>query len=92
MGPLRQCAHEHSGPISRAHRDCARLQTVTARPSNGTHSIRIMIMSGFYSRMAGGKTLNDGRKEEEVALVVVVLVAVELRLGGSIERAVDVRV
>ncbi|MFN9902083.1 MAG: hypothetical protein ACK55Z_25540 [bacterium] len=35
MGPLRQWAHEHSGPISRAHRDCARLQTVTARPSNG---------------------------------------------------------
>ena len=35
MGPLRQWAHEDSGPISRAHRDCARLQTVTARPSNG---------------------------------------------------------
>jgi hypothetical protein len=35
MGPLRQWAHEDSGPIGRAQRDCARLQTVTVRPSNG---------------------------------------------------------
>jgi hypothetical protein len=36
--------------------------------------------------------MTHSRKEEEVALVVVVLVVVELRFDGGIQRAVDVGV